>query len=463
MGLDSFTYKINYINENISKAFRLDLENQGQTFISQTLHSVNTPDYVKSCLLVDLLYPCIRHHLWINHAFFVENLHQHIMERYRIERGYSLNLIQNFTNYLNKILPPPDFEELKHGNESFITYIFVMTMSSALGGDMLEEIGLGSSIFKKISQAIKSFALVKHQADEVSLALSDDDIVFHQVIEKISQERVKIAWYLDAARIRYMMVKAPTPFGELFWKNGVHTLESLLLGIGQGLITNFGAAIDFIKTVFLEEFSLSLSDMQAKLLLQYLEARGLLFFSCYSPSKSQISVVPDQLLLTDLACELTAIHFVNICGEDKVIPEYLLSLNPSWQTAVLCKHKNLFADYSITKQLIALPLAPSSIELLFSFIPSGIIEEDHGFFTELLGNAYSSARKTAFCRAIGQIENPDLVVKLLAPVVKNDKSPEVRSAALVQLQNLKAPPKKLVEEFKMQNARRDLGAYAAIE
>ena len=180
MGLDHFAYKINYLQKNLNHAFRCELEHKTLSLISQILNGLKLPEYVKNCLLVDLLYPCVKHHLWINHPFFLENLHQHIMER--IERGYCLNLIQNLSNYLNKIQPPPNFASLSSGNENFITYIFVMTMSSTSEGGMLEEIGLGSSIFKKISEAIKSFALVKADADGMSLAMSDDDILFHQVI-----------------------------------------------------------------------------------------------------------------------------------------------------------------------------------------------------------------------------------------------------------------------------------------
>lgn len=463
MGLDSFTYKINYINTNLSRAFRLDLEHQGLLLISQAMQNIQIPDYLKNCLLVDLLYPCIRHHLWINHSFFVENLHQHIMERYRIERAYSFNLIQNFTNYLNKILPPPDFEDLRFGNESFITYIFVMTMSSSSDGDMLEEIGLGSSIFKKISQAIKTFALVKQQTDDMGLAISDDDIVFHQVIEKISQERVKTAWYLDVTRIRYLLAMAPEPFGKLLWERGAQILESMLLDIGQGVLTKMQSAVKFIKKEFFSEFTLELNDAEAQSLLDYLEARGLLFFSYYAPLDSQISTAADQLLLTDLASELTAIHFANICGEEKLIPEYLLSLNPSWQSAIICKHKNLYTDYGIARQLITLPLAPASIELLVTFMPPDLIEEDQEFFAEQLVKGYSTARKIAFCRAIGKLQDQDLILNLLGPILEHEQSREMRSMALIQLQNLKSPPQEVLEELKAQNARNELGAFTAVK
>ncbi|NRA44229.1 MAG: hypothetical protein HRU09_04640 [Oligoflexales bacterium] len=382
------------------------------------------------------------------------------MERYRIERGYCLNLIQNLSNYLNKIQPPPNFASLSSGNENFITYIFVMTMSSTSEGGMLEEIGLGSSIFKKISEAIKSFALVKADADGMSLAMSDDDILFHQVIEKISQEKVKKSWYLDAARIRYLVAKSPSPFGEIFWHQGVQVLENLLLGIGQGTITDIQGGVAFIEKNFGEDdLSHKITEKHAEQLLFDLKARGLVEFSHYAPAIKEASPVEDKLLLTDAAFRLTAIHFANICGENTLIPEYLLSLYPSWQTAVLCKNKSLLEDIHIIMQLLALPLAPASIELLLSFVPESFIKKDQETFAGFLQNTFSPDRRAAFCRAIGKLEDSSLVTKLLVPVASSDSSKVVRNTALTVLHEDKG---QVVQELKLQNARGDLGVFPVV-
>lgn len=463
MGLDSFSYKINFLKQNLSEAFRLELESQGLSFISQALQGVQVPDYVKNCLLVDMLYACIKHHLWINHKFFAENLQQHMIERYRIERGYCSNLLYNFSRYLNCIVSPPDFEELKNGNESFITYIFVMTLSSTSEANMLEEIGLGNSIFKKISEAIKSFAIAKQGPDGISVAVTDDDLEFHQVIEKISHERAKTPWFLDSSRIRYLLATAPSPFGEILWKQGVDSLEKLMIQIGQGFITKLADALSYVKNIFADELSLPLTDKEAKLFLDFLKARGLLFYSYYSPSNAEVSVAENLVVMSELGFELTATHFASSCDEEKLIPEYLLSLSGSWQLAVLRRHKSLLTDSSISKQFLALPLAPESIELLMSFLTAELIEKELDFFANQLQRGLSPVRRLAFCQAISQVQDPKLVIKLLLPVAKYDRSDKVRNMALVQLLRIEGFPNEGCEELRLHNARHDLGAVSQAE
>ena len=459
MSIDFLSYKIEYLNKKLSPAFRFELEQKTLSMISKILKGMNAPEYVKNCLLVDLLYPCIKHHLWINHSFFLENLHQHLMERYRIERGYCFNLIQNLTHYLNKMSPPPNFDSLKTGDESFITYIFIMTMSSTSEGKMLEEIGLGPNIFKKISDAIKSFAFTKKHADDTNVAVSDDEIVFHQVIEKISQERAKAAWYLDSNRIRYLLAKSVHPFNELFWHDSPEVVEELLIKIGQGMVTFTHEAVDFLKKKMSADFLVDISDNNAQELLYDLKEKGLLIFSFYSPVSQKETANKDKLLLSDLAYDLTAIHYASICKDEEVIPEFLLSLSPSWQRAVLCRNNDLLTDPQIVKQLITLPLAPSSIELLMSFIPSEAVCEDHEFFEKLLQDSFPAERRASFCRAIGRYQDPELILSLLNPVAKHDRSKHVRAVALDQLRQCK---RKDVEELIMQFAKIDLGAPAAL-
>lgn len=432
MSLSSIDLKLDFLHQNISSKLLRKIENNSLNIISKCLGDNFLPNYLKKFFLLDLLYPFLKHRIWIINPLFRKNIQMFLVESFRIEQNLCSTLLENICALMEKFYPISINNEFFKNEKNFLTYIFITTLNSSNQKLLAEEIGMGTNLLKKLKESAQFFSDKNRQENHYFFD-REESAIFLQVIQEVSENRLRKPWNINTQILFYRIADIPEPWQQYLEEPGISKFFEFLYYIGSKQPITMKSCILWFEQNLGAAIAYKKRDKYLELLM-FLEAKDLLLLTGFTAKKRQTDKT--TVYLNELAWKLTAplFAFDFLKRNKERFSQELMGIHPEWQKETLKTLKDEEKQAAIKFLLNDQPISPEMIDYLFAEEVQWIDPEKLILFLkDKIKSGPSPRIRIAICHAMGRFKNIDLFTNLLKEAANKDRSQLVRRVAKEEL------------------------------
>ncbi|MEZ4742274.1 MAG: hypothetical protein R3B45_07490 [Bdellovibrionota bacterium] len=303
MPIMNLKYRLDWIYTNIdSKKLNL-IEDEFYRLFSSIKEELALSMLFCESIFTHLLYSIARNKRWSCSRIFFSLVVDDIASKFHLKREELSDII---TILIEKFFPltAKQLKDQKNIERDFLLYVLVQTMSISDEKILLNELGLGAEIFKKLKNAADSIT-ESNSSNGNYYFLADIDQLYSELLFQISQEIDNNPNQLDCYRLKFSLASLPCPWDTFLDEIGGDWLLSLFVEIGTNKNVGDGDILSYLTSKF-PIFSDADARKSINSLLDSLEKQNFLYKFVIGKNGAQAA----RWQLTDRAEELSASKFV---------------------------------------------------------------------------------------------------------------------------------------------------------
>ena len=428
--IDRFASRLTYLKSRLTPFALKYLESLIQSNLSKDLDGGPIAQY----LTLDILYPLVRHYIWTNHPSFLEVHSTYLATSYGLKKEQCENILEKTRFSMRRLRQIPKLKMFHSGPEHFYFYLIVQTLTCPNESLLDSDIGLGYSILRKIKEAA-SFSFNDTQQNQKEMFFFDNEqqMLFLDLIDKLSKAREKSPWCLDCYQLFYLLADAGStpelnPNSEFLRQ----TLQ-LLVNLGYEKSVKLTQFLDQLNTVNKQTKNnhaqgelIRFTD--SKVLIRHLVSKELI----YTIPKIETSNPPlEQTIvsLTDIGYQLTAELFAYLSFKN--LPKG--NIHPCWHTARILNKIRTLSKSPKTLVGQCRNLSPTNLRKVFNNLAHILKESELLELCErLLDELQTVGQRNIICDVLAGAGNEN-GIKILGAIAKSDRSRQVRDHATMKL------------------------------
>lgn len=427
----AITCKADFVVSNTGSLNLYKYDQFSRTLINRFKDMSSSIPSMLKFIQMELAYPVLRHQLWTGHSYFKIIYRQFIRELLHCSAETSEVVSDSILEFFSEIFDRSEVRRLQDSEDvDFIFYLYVLTLSCSGSQNIVDELGLGVAIVKKLLKMSQVYQSLSQGERDVVMSADDPDCSYLKALHDLSEKRLKYSSYLSLLSLRYLLCDLPEAWDEYIEHDDCcHDIIVLLTDVGFTKKYSVGQFITHWCQMTPQDFQ---SLNPSELLLE-LKKKDLIYFQMEGRGRSKKSE-NTRMLLTQKGYEMTARYFSESCS-DRVQCEDLFrhSLDPSWQSAWIKKRSKDDSNFMTELAGIALGLPMVSEPVFLAVCDDLEAQERRGELDQWLGVLLENSRNPVFrmkiCEKLSEPTMPEASCQRLEIISKKDHSQEVRDMA----------------------------------
>lgn len=420
-------HKVRFLNLYPQQQLLQDLAQELEVQLKrQAQHMPTTPATLR-ILQVDLIYLLLRQIAWVNAPIFSEVVTEFLSHDYKMPRAVSTTLIETLIEKIPAKLRTSFSSEPEAYNKRFLHYIFVSCATADDEARLVADLGLGTSLLRRIRGAAESVMREQSSPEEKLNFVPELDALLREVMIEVAEEIKVTPWSMDEHRLRFMMYDVDASYWQVSEDDLVRKSFQLMLNIGKATELTFEKVLEDCQKLFGPQ-----CQHDATLhLLQVLKRKELIFVDMASrgapKGKWSLAQLGQEITAEAFACKYLRVASAKL----DVLPQ----LNAPYQLSIIRR----VSSQQIPEILHVLrsslsKLSPRALTLAITQLAK---HAEHGEIFELLKPALEQREnpwvRAAICDGMASLARDKSVGHTLANMAQSDVSKRVKETAQAAL------------------------------